>query len=64
MSRRASRGTLSMAKDGEVDRQLNNMARAARKVGPNDRVVELRKVWWLPLVWFGVWAWVRNKRHG
>lgn len=31
-------------KDEEVDRQLSNMARAARKVGPNDRVVELRKV--------------------
>lgn len=43
--RKASRGMLSMAgKDGEVDRQLSNMARAARKVGPNDRVVELRKV--------------------
>eukprot|EP00903_Cladosiphon_okamuranus_P011731 g11030.t1 len=34
---------LSMAKEEEVDRQLANMARAARKVGPNDRVVELRK---------------------
>lgn len=36
---------LSMAKGSEeVERQLSNMARAARKVGPNDRVVELRKV--------------------
>ncbi|CAM9593169.1 unnamed protein product [Ectocarpus sp. 13 AM-2016] len=36
---------LSMAskKDEEAARQLSNMARAARKVGPNDRVVELRK---------------------
>lgn len=31
-------------KDEETNRQLSNMARAARKVGPNDRVVELRKV--------------------
>lgn len=45
VSRKASRGMLSMAKkDEEVDRQISNMARAARKVGPNDRVVELRKV--------------------
>lgn len=45
VTRKASKGVLSMAKkDEEVDRQLSNMARAARKVGPNDRVVELRKV--------------------
>eukprot|EP00752_Nemacystus_decipiens_P009173 g8194.t1 len=44
VSRKAPRGMLSMAsKDEEVERQLANMARAARKVGPNDRVVELRK---------------------
>lgn len=28
----------------EKERALANMARAARKVGPNDRVVELAKV--------------------
>lgn len=28
----------------EQERALANMARAARKVGPNDRVIELRKV--------------------
>lgn len=46
VSRQTSRGMLSMAskKDEEAARQLSNMARAARKVGPNDRVVELRKV--------------------
>ncbi|CAB1117692.1 unnamed protein product [Ectocarpus sp. CCAP 1310/34] len=45
VSRQPSRGMLSMAskKDEEAARQLSNMARAARKVGPNDRVVELRK---------------------
>lgn len=46
VSRQPSRGMLSMVskKDEEAARQLSNMARAARKVGPNDRVVELRKV--------------------
>ncbi|CAM9183196.1 unnamed protein product [Ectocarpus fasciculatus] len=45
VSRQPSKGMLSMAskKDEEAARQLSNMARAARKVGPNDRVVELRK---------------------
>lgn len=33
-----------MVSDEESERALTNMARAARKVGPNDRVVELRKV--------------------
>lgn len=34
-----------MAKsDEDSERAVANMARAARKVGPNDRVVELRKV--------------------
>lgn len=32
-----------MVSDEESERALTNMARAARKVGPNDRVVELRK---------------------
>lgn len=36
---------MRMAKDDEEnERALANVARAARKVGPNDRVVELRKV--------------------
>ncbi|CAM9502887.1 unnamed protein product [Pylaiella littoralis] len=45
VSRKTPRGMLSMVskKDEETNRQLSNMARAARKVGPNDRVVELRK---------------------
>lgn len=44
LSRRPSRD-MKMAKSGEeAERALANMARAARKVGPNDRVVELRKV--------------------
>lgn len=38
-----------MAGKEDAEKRLANMARAARKVGPNDRVVELRKV--RPSVW-------------
>lgn len=44
---------MASSKDEEAARQLANMARAARKVGPNDRVVELRKVSSL-CVYFGL----------
>lgn len=42
--RSPSRGMRMAQTNEEKERALTNMARAARKVGPNDRVVELRKV--------------------
>lgn len=39
-----SRGMQMAVMDEDSERALANMARAARKIGPNDRVVELRKV--------------------